>query len=133
MRNRNRLTAREAQILAMLGEGDSTETIAHGLFITPNTVRNHITKILEKTGTHTRLGAVAAAKREHVDRGAMVLAWCLNQGWRLTALQKMLVVQAFLVTEAGCDGSAHEWAPRQSDKPWTCMCGQMTVGDGAND
>ena len=123
----DKLTGREREVLDLLGEGESTTQIAHGLFITPNTVRNHITSILTKTRTHTRLQAVAAGRRGHVDRGAAVLAWCESQGWHLTVLQRTLLVQAFLTSESGCDGAAHQWPPRVDGEPWRCLCGAVTV------
>jgi len=58
------LTARELGVLQLLGRGHSTETIAEELFISVNTVRNHVANILSKLGVHSKLEAVAIAARE---------------------------------------------------------------------
>jgi DNA-binding NarL/FixJ family response regulator len=60
------LTARELGVLQMLGRGHSTEVIAEELFISINTVRNHIANILSKLGVHSKLEAVAIAARERL-------------------------------------------------------------------
>lgn len=57
------ITGREKEILRILASGASTKKIATKLFISPGTVRNHISKILSKLGVHTRLAAVIAAQR----------------------------------------------------------------------
>ena len=58
------LTARELEVLQLLGRGRSTEKIAEELFISVNTVRNHVANILSKLGVHSKLEAVAIAARE---------------------------------------------------------------------
>lgn len=58
------LTPRERQVLDLLAQGESKEAIAHRLFVSTNTVRNHIQNILTKLNAHSRLEAVAAATRE---------------------------------------------------------------------
>lgn len=58
------LTARELEVLQLLGRGRSTEAIAEDLFISVNTVRNHVANILSKLGVHSKLEAVAIAARE---------------------------------------------------------------------
>jgi PAS domain S-box-containing protein len=55
------LTPRETEILRYLAEGLTTAQIAEMLFISPVTVRNHIQRILQKFGVHTKLAAVAFA------------------------------------------------------------------------
>jgi DNA-binding NarL/FixJ family response regulator len=57
-----RLTPREAQILKLLSLGSSTEQIVDALALSPGTVRNHISQMLRKTGTHSRLDLVVKAQ-----------------------------------------------------------------------
>jgi DNA-binding NarL/FixJ family response regulator len=58
------LTPRELEVLQLLGQGHSTEAIAEELFISVNTVRNHVANILSKLGVHSKFEAVAIAARE---------------------------------------------------------------------
>jgi PAS domain S-box-containing protein len=57
------LTHREYEVLRLLAAGLSTGDIAATLSISPITVRNHITKVIEKLDVKTRLQAVVAAAR----------------------------------------------------------------------
>lgn len=57
------LTAREREILAVLGEGLSDKDIAHRLGISPDTARNHMVNVLSKLGVESRLQAVIFAIR----------------------------------------------------------------------
>jgi two-component system NarL family response regulator len=64
-RNRNReLTRRERDVLRLLSEGNSNEQIGAALSISPQTVRTHVQKAMEKLGASTRVQAVAMALRE---------------------------------------------------------------------
>lgn len=56
------LTGRERDVLALLAEGRSTREIAEALFLSINTVRNHIQSLLGTLGAHSRLEAVALAR-----------------------------------------------------------------------
>jgi DNA-binding NarL/FixJ family response regulator len=58
------LTKRQHQILEMLADGASTAVIAERLVLSQQTVRNHIRQILQRMHCHTRLAAVAAARRD---------------------------------------------------------------------
>jgi len=60
------LTDREREILALLAKGWSNRIIASELFLSLNTIRNHIQSILRKLGAHSKLEAVATAVREGV-------------------------------------------------------------------
>jgi DNA-binding NarL/FixJ family response regulator len=62
------LTPREREVLDLLAQGASKEVIARRLFLSTNTVRNHIQGILTKLGVHSRLEAVATATREGLVR-----------------------------------------------------------------
>jgi DNA-binding CsgD family transcriptional regulator len=57
------LTLREAEVLHYLAEGCSTAQIAKELGIAIDTVRNHVRSLLRKLGVHSRLEAVAEARR----------------------------------------------------------------------
>lgn len=54
------LSAREEEVLRLLASGLRGEAIAARLFISPITVRNHIQRIMQKTGAHRRIEAVIA-------------------------------------------------------------------------
>jgi PAS domain S-box-containing protein len=58
-----RLTPRQNEVLQLLGEGRSTEQIAAELHLAKETVRNHVRHVLRALGAHTRLEAVALARR----------------------------------------------------------------------
>jgi DNA-binding CsgD family transcriptional regulator len=58
------LTARQHEVLVLLAEGASTEAIAGRLFLSEQTVRNHVREILRRLDTRSRLAAVAAARRD---------------------------------------------------------------------
>ncbi|MFF2196662.1 response regulator [Streptomyces sp. NPDC058157] len=58
-----RLTGREREVLAMLGEGLSNQGIAARLGIGTGTVKTHVGAILEKTGSTSRVQAALLAHR----------------------------------------------------------------------
>ncbi|MGV4926989.1 response regulator transcription factor (plasmid) [Streptomyces sp. BHT-5-2] len=58
-----RLTGREREVLAMLGEGLSNQDIAGRLGIGIGTVKTHVGAILEKTGSASRVQAALLAHR----------------------------------------------------------------------
>ncbi|MFJ4715499.1 response regulator [Streptomyces sp. NPDC088785] len=58
-----RLTARERQVLAMLGEGLSNQDLAERLGIGVGTVKTHVRAVLEKTGCASRVQAALLAHR----------------------------------------------------------------------
>jgi two-component system NarL family response regulator len=59
-----RLSARELEVLGLLCEGLGNRAVAERLFISENTVRNHVRNILDKLGLASRMQAVAFAMRE---------------------------------------------------------------------
>ncbi len=59
-----RLTDRELEVLKLVAEGMSNREIAVELFISENTVKNHVRNILEKLHLHSRMEAVVYAVRE---------------------------------------------------------------------
>jgi DNA-binding CsgD family transcriptional regulator len=60
------LTAREMEVLALLGEGLDTTALARRLSISPRTVEHHIAALLAKLDVHSRTEAVAFAARHHL-------------------------------------------------------------------
>ena len=59
-----RLTERELEVLKLVARGLNNRDIARELFISENTVKNHIRNILEKLQLHSRMEAVVYAVRE---------------------------------------------------------------------
>ncbi|NUR61902.1 MAG: response regulator transcription factor [Catenulispora sp.] len=59
-----RLTDREMEVLKLVATGRNNREIAKELFITENTVKNHVRNILEKLQLHSRMEAVVYAVRE---------------------------------------------------------------------
>jgi len=57
------LTARETEVLQRLADGVPTDQIANELFVSVNTVRNHIHNIIRKLNVHSRLEAVSSGIR----------------------------------------------------------------------
>jgi len=58
------LTTRELEVLKLVAKGMSNREVAEGLFISENTVKNHVRNILEKLHLHSRMEAVVYAVRE---------------------------------------------------------------------
>jgi two-component system NarL family response regulator len=59
-----RLTDRELEVLRLVAKGHNNREIAKQLFISENTVKNHVRNILEKLQLHSRMEAVMYAVRE---------------------------------------------------------------------
>ena len=59
-----RLTERELEVLRLVAQGLNNREIARQLFISENTVKNHVRNILEKLQLHSRMEAVMYAVRE---------------------------------------------------------------------
>jgi PAS domain S-box-containing protein len=64
-----RLTPRQTDVLRLLERGRSTEQIAGELQLSTQTVRNHVRALLRALEVHTRLEAVAVARRPYVTAG----------------------------------------------------------------
>jgi DNA-binding NarL/FixJ family response regulator len=58
------LTSREREILELIAEGLTNGAIAKRLFISVNTVRNHVQSVLTKLEAHSKLEALSVAIRE---------------------------------------------------------------------
>jgi PAS domain S-box-containing protein len=66
LRQHAKLTPRQTDVLRLLAQGRSTVQIAKELYLSPETVRNHVRGLTGALGVHTRLEAVAVAHREHL-------------------------------------------------------------------
>jgi DNA-binding NarL/FixJ family response regulator len=60
------LTSRELEVLKLVAQGMSNKEIAAELYISENTVKNHVRNILEKLHLHSRMEAVVYAVREKI-------------------------------------------------------------------
>jgi DNA-binding NarL/FixJ family response regulator len=61
-----RVTARELEVLKLVAQGLHNREIGTRLFISENTVKNHVRNILEKLQLHSRMDAVMYAMRENL-------------------------------------------------------------------
>lgn len=59
-----KLTDREMEVLRLVAQGMNNRAIAKELYISENTVKNHVRNILEKLHLHSRMEAVVYAVRE---------------------------------------------------------------------
>ncbi len=60
------LTGREIEVLHHVARGMTSKEIGQVLYISENTVKNHVRNILDKLGLHSRNEAVLYALREHL-------------------------------------------------------------------
>lgn len=56
------LTSREHEVLELIAQGLSNETIAESLVVAPKTVRNHVTRIYSKLAVQSRAQAIVRAR-----------------------------------------------------------------------
>lgn len=61
-----KLTDRELEVLRLVARGLNNREIAKELFISENTVKNHVRNILEKLQLHSRMEAVMYAVRQKI-------------------------------------------------------------------
>jgi DNA-binding NarL/FixJ family response regulator len=62
----SQLTTREREVLAALADGLDNKAIAERLFISPDTARAHVVKVLGKLGVESRLQAAIFAIRHGI-------------------------------------------------------------------
>jgi DNA-binding NarL/FixJ family response regulator len=62
------LTKREREVLHLVAEGLTNKAIAAELVLSVHTIRTHVQTILAKFGAHSKLEAVAIAKRRRLVR-----------------------------------------------------------------
>lgn len=60
------LTGRELEVLTLVAQGRTSREIGELLYISENTVKNHVRNILDKLGLHSRNEAVMYAVREEL-------------------------------------------------------------------
>jgi DNA-binding NarL/FixJ family response regulator len=60
------LSQREFEVLGLLAAAKSTKAIANELKLSVNTIRNYVSNILVKLGAHSKLEAVAIARRDGI-------------------------------------------------------------------
>src|SRR4029077_12718669 len=59
-----RMTRREREVIALIGEGLSNKEIAQRLNIAAHTVKSHVRNVMEKLALHTRLQIAAYSRRD---------------------------------------------------------------------
>jgi len=62
---KNPLTNQELKIMNEFAQGKNTQDIARSVFLSNGTVRNYISSILSKTGTHSRIEALNVARKNN--------------------------------------------------------------------
>lgn len=62
---KNPLTPQELKIMKEFSKGKSTQEIADTVFLSNGTVRNYISSILSKTGSHSRMEALNVARQNN--------------------------------------------------------------------
>ncbi|UOQ44790.1 response regulator transcription factor [Halobacillus salinarum] len=62
--NENPLTDREREVIQLMAEGKTTKEISGQLYITPGTVRNYISVILDKLEVSNRIEAISRFKEK---------------------------------------------------------------------
>jgi DNA-binding CsgD family transcriptional regulator/tetratricopeptide (TPR) repeat protein len=65
------LTARQLEVLALVGEGATNADVAQRLYISEKTVDHHVSAILQKLGVRSRIEAAHAARRLGIEPPAM--------------------------------------------------------------
>jgi two-component system NarL family response regulator len=60
------LTGRELEVIQLIADGQTSREIGEKLYISENTVKNHVRNILDKLGLHSRNEAVMYALREEL-------------------------------------------------------------------
>jgi len=60
------LTNRECEVLALMIEGLNNTQIAENLYVSPSTIKSHVSNILAKLNVSSRTEAVALALKKHI-------------------------------------------------------------------
>jgi DNA-binding NarL/FixJ family response regulator len=64
------LSQREREVLTLLAEGYDNAEIGRQLFVSPSTVKNHVSRLLHKLGVENRVQAAAHAVRHGLVEGS---------------------------------------------------------------
>lgn len=59
----NELTPQQRNLLRLMIDGLSNREIGEKMYLSPNTVKDHLTRLMEQTGIHSRTALVAQASR----------------------------------------------------------------------
>ncbi len=70
-----RLTARERQVLLLAAGGRINKQIAKELSVTPQTIKNHMSNIMEKLDAQSRTAAVMIALRNGTIKSSEIKLW----------------------------------------------------------
>ncbi len=73
------LTSREREVLSLLADGLTQDSIARQLVISPKTVATHIQRILSKLGVHSRAEAISYAYRAGLAQDVVAHAHALDE------------------------------------------------------
>ena len=65
------LSKREIEVLQMVAGGTTNKEVAEALFISENTVKGHLSRILEKMNARNRQQAVAMAMEKGIIKKAL--------------------------------------------------------------
>jgi len=87
---RERITAREYEVLSAVNEGLSNQAIAKRLNITPTTVKTHVRKLFDKLGVSSRLELAVFARHHRVVESSEIS----DLGLALTEQQRVLILRA---------------------------------------
>ncbi len=71
---RTRLSKRQIQVLHLLGEGRTNKEIARALFLSPNTIKLHVSAILQRLNLRSRTQAALLSSKLLQDRNKKVKA-----------------------------------------------------------
>jgi DNA-binding NarL/FixJ family response regulator len=63
----NSLSPREREVLVMVTAGQTNKAIAENLYVSPNTVKTHVTSLLRKLQVDSRVQLAAVATRHGLD------------------------------------------------------------------
>jgi DNA-binding NarL/FixJ family response regulator len=83
----HRLSAREAEVMSLIADGQTNGQIAARLFLAEKTVKNHVRRIYSKLGVGSRPAAIAywrAARLFPRAGGHLQRAFRLSSAWRVT-------------------------------------------------